>query len=215
MIAIERVDVVFGRTVALDCVDVTLEPGITGLFGPNGSGKSTLLRVLAGLLAPSSGRAVIGGLPCHPPAPETRAITGYSGHSTGLYPDLTVAENLDLFAGLTGAGPERPAHVLDVLGLAGNAGERVRTLSAGLKRRVAVARALLHDPEVLLLDEPYANVDDDAAELISAAIVSWCRPGRTGVVATHGAKRVRPYATTSLVLRRGALAAHRALDGAQ
>lgn len=214
MIAIERVDVVFGHTVALDCVDVTLEPGITGLFGPNGSGKSTLLRVLAGLLAPSSGRAVIGGLPCHPPAPETRAITGYSGHSTGLYPDLTVAENLDLFAGLTGAGPERPAHVLDVLGLAGNAGERVRTLSAGLKRRVAVARALLHDPEVLLLDEPYANVDDDAAELISAAIVSWCRPGRTGVVATHGAKRVRPYATTSLVLRRGALAAHRALDGA-
>ena len=209
MITLEDLDVVFGRTVALDRVAATIGPGITGLFGPNGSGKSTLLRVLAGLLPPSGGRAVVAGRPSHPPGAEIRAIVGYAGHATGLYPDLALGENLALFARLTGAAPDRADEVLEALEISGFAGTRVRTLSAGLKRRAGVARAVLHDPEILLLDEPYANVDDEAAELISTAVVSWWRPGRVAVVATHGAKRVKPYATASMLLRRGRLVSHR------
>ncbi len=209
MITLDRVDVVYGRTVALDRVQARIGPGITGLFGPNGSGKTTLLRVLAGLLRPSAGKATVLGRATYPPPPALRALIGYAGHAPGLYPELTLAENLRLFATLNGTPAERCEDVLGALGLAGCAHERVRALSAGLRRRAAVARALLHDPEVLLLDEPYANVDDDAAELISRAIVEWWRPGRCAIVATHGAKRVKPYATATMVLRRGVLALHR------
>ena len=212
MIRLEQLDVVFDKTVALDHVDVRIDPGLVGLFGPNGSGKSTLLRVLAGRLAPTAGTALIDGRPCHPADEELRARLGYSGHETGLYPNLTVEENLDLFALVTGAEKSRVGHVMTDLDLADRAGVRVRSLSAGQKRRASVARALVGDPDVLLLDEPYANVDDDAAAIITRAIVSWWGPGRVGVVATHGAKRVKPYASASLVLRRGSLAAYRSAE---
>jgi ABC-type multidrug transport system ATPase subunit len=89
------------------------------------------------------------------------------------------------------------------VGLADRRATRVAELSAGLKRRAAVARALLHEPDLLLLDEPYANVDDDAAEMMSAAIMSWRRPDRVCVVATHGAKRVKAYADAGIIIQRG------------
>jgi heme exporter protein A len=207
VITLEDLDVVFGRTVALDRINAALQPQLIGLFGPNGSGKSTLLRVIAGLLAPSGGRVLVNGVPSHPAAARSGVAIGYAGHSTGLYPQLTLKENLELFARLTGASADRPAEAIDMLDLSERRSDRVGVLSAGVKRRASVARALINDPDVLLLDEPYANVDDEAATSISDAITTWWRPGRTGIVATHGAKRVRQYATTSLVLRRGKLAA--------
>ena len=201
--------VVFGGTVALAGIDVDLEPGIVGLFGPNGSGKTTLLRVFAGLLPATSGEVAFDGRPLDLRDESVRRRVGYAGHANGLYDTLSVHENLELFAHLYGSAP-RVETVIDALGLQEVAVTRVAALSAGLTRRVAVARALVHDPDLLLLDEPYANLDNDASEVVSQAIRSWHSPGKTAVIATHGAKRVRAYADAGIVLRRGELASHRA-----
>ena len=209
MISVRDVRVVFGRTIALDHVDIDIGPGVTGLFGPNGSGKSTLLRVLAGLLRPARGFLTIDGIAHLGTNESLRGRIGYAGHEPGLYARLTVRENLDLFATLCGGGNHQVVSVMAAVGLSDRADARVDELSAGLKRRAAIARAMVHEPDILLLDEPFATLDDDAAELVVAAIRSWSRPGRTAVIATHGAKRLKSFADGSIVLRRGLIASAR------
>ena len=206
MIRIEGLGVVFGRTVALRALDLELDAGVHGLFGPNGSGKSTLLRVLAGLHPPSSGRVTWDGRPISAADEDFRRRVGFAGHDSGLYARLTLEENLALFARLHGVGRGRVRSLARQTGLAEHLAKPVGELSSGLKRRAAVARALLHEPELLLLDEPYANLDDDAAECVSEAVRSWRRPGRTAVVATHGAKKLKRWADGGIVLQRGRLA---------
>ena len=201
-IAVENVTILFGRTLALDEIDIEIGPGITGVFGPNGSGKSTLLKTIAGLLKPTSGRVIING---RDHDESLRRRIGYAGHASGLYGKLTLLENLELFASLYGAERERAARLIDELDLAEFTSRPVADLSAGSKRRAAVARALVHDPDLLLLDEPYANVDDDASEAISRAVAAWKGDGKTALVATHGAKKVRAYADGGIILQRGRL----------
>jgi heme ABC exporter ATP-binding subunit CcmA len=203
VIQINGLSVFFGRTVALNRVDLELEPGVVGLFGQNASGKSTLLRVLAGLLAPTSGNVTWDGAPIGSGGEALRARIGYAGHLSGLYGRLSVRENLTLFARLYGVRPERIDTVLDVLDLQPRAATAVGDLSAGFKRRAAVARALLHEPDLLLLDEPYAHLDDAAAEAVSDAVRQWRAPGRIAVIATHGAKRIRAFTDARIVLQRG------------
>ena len=203
MIRLDSLRVAFGRTVALDDVSLEISGGITGLFGPNGSGKTTLLRAIAGLVRPTSGAVYIDGVAAGMRSEDLRRQIGYAGHSSGLYPQLTVGENLDLFARLYGVGPVDVAGIVDRVDLRPRLPVRAADLSAGLARRVAVARAVLHDPQVLLLDEPYANLDDDASELVSAAVRSWWTPGRVAVVATHGAKRVKSFAHAGVILQNG------------
>jgi heme ABC exporter ATP-binding subunit CcmA len=205
MIAVEDLRVVFGRTIALDGIDVELAPGVVGLFGPNASGKTTLLRVLAGLQAPARGRVRINGMTPNVADEDFRRLVGFAGHRSGLYERLTVQENLELFAKLHGASSERVTRTIDTLSLAPFAWAPVGSLSAGSKRRVAVARAVLHEPQILLLDEPYANLDDDASALVSDAVKAWRAPDRIAVIATHGAKRVRAFADSGVVLQRGRL----------
>lgn len=202
MIELDHLTVAFGRTLALRDVTLTIEPGVTGLFGPNASGKSTLLRTVAGFEVPLRGRVRVHGASS---ARELRAMLGWAGHDAGLYARMSVTENLKLFATLNGARPSAADDAVEALGLSDFADVRVDELSAGTKRRAAVARALVHDPSILLLDEPYANLDDDASEVVTAAIVEWSRrPGtRCAVVASHGAKRVKGYASASLILQRG------------
>ena len=208
MIELDDVTVAFGRTRALRDVSVSIGPGITGLFGSNGSGKSTLLRLLTGLLRPTSGRITIDGRALDIRDEELRASIGYAGHEAGLYADLTVRENLELFARLHGAPSESVGSVCDELQLEEVVDSSVGSLSAGTKRRVSVARALVHRPRLLLLDEPYANLDDDASDSVSAAIERWATGGGIGVVASHGAKRVKAYASAGIVLQRGTVSAH-------
>jgi heme ABC exporter ATP-binding subunit CcmA len=205
MIALENVTVVFGRTLALDDVTLEIASGITGVFGPNGSGKSTLLKTIAGLLKPSEGRIMVDGAAADSSDETWRRRIGYAGHGAGLYGRLGLRENLELFASLYGAPRERPGALIEHLGLEEFAERPVDQLSAGSKRRAAVARALLHDPDVLLLDEPYANVDDDASNAISGAIEMWKTNGKTALVATHGAKKVKAYADGGIILQRGRL----------
>jgi heme exporter protein A len=208
MIEINDVSVFFGRTVALDHVDLSLEPGIVGLFGQNASGKSTLLRVLAGLLVPSSGAVAWEGVGVGSGGEEQRARIGFAGHSSGLYLKLTVRENLALFAHLYGTPSERVDAVIEALLLQPRAATPVGELSAGFKRRTSVGRALLHEPDLLLLDEPYAHLDDDASEAVSDAVRSWRAPDRTAVIATHGAKRIKQFTTSRVVLQRGRVVTH-------
>ena len=201
MITIEQVTVIFGKTLALDEVTTRIPTGITGVFGPNGSGKSTLLKAIAGVLKPSEGRIEIDGSDRRDETSRRRI--GYAGHGSGLYGRLSLRENLELFASLSGSSIERADELITTLGLTEFANRPVKELSAGSKRRAAVARALVHDPDVLLLDEPYANVDDEASGSISAAIEAWKREGKTGLIATHGAKKVKGYADGGLILQRG------------
>ena len=203
MIGIEGLTVVFGRTIALDDLTIDLPAGVTGLYGQNGSGKSTLLRVLAGLLRPTFGHVSVEGHPLSARDEEWRRQVGYAGHSGGLYGDLSVTENLELFRKLYGVPVARVREVIGGVGLGPRADTRVNELSAGLRRRVAVARAILHEPRLLLLDEPYANLDDEAAEQVSDLVRAWRGPGRAAIIATHGAKRVKGWADAGLVLQRG------------
>jgi heme exporter protein A len=208
MIEINGVSVFFGHTVALDHVDLKLEPGIVGLFGQNASGKSTLLRVLAGLLVPSNGAVTWQGAEMGAGGEEQRARIGFAGHNSGLYRKLTVRENLDLFARLYGASSLRVDAVMETLLLQPRSSTPVGELSAGFKRRAGVARALLHEPDLLLLDEPYAHLDDDASGAVSEAVLSWRAPDRTAIIATHGAKRIKSFTTSRVVLQRGRVASY-------
>ncbi len=208
MITIEGLRVAYGRTIALDSVTADIAPGVSGLFGPNGSGKSTLLRVLAGLLRPSTGTIRIAGEVVDMKSEQLRGRIGYAGHRSGLYGRLTVMENLELFARLYGTGRGRVRDMIDQLDLRDRARTPAVELSAGYQRRAAVARALLHDPDLLLLDEPYANLDDEAAEAVSQAVMTWRRAGAVAVIATHGAKKVKRYADSGLILQRGRLIRH-------
>ncbi|MDP9069570.1 MAG: heme ABC exporter ATP-binding protein CcmA [Actinomycetota bacterium] len=205
MITIEGLRVAYGRTIALDRIDAEIGPGVAGLFGPNGSGKSTLLRVLAGLLRPTSGTIRMSGELVDMKSERVRGRIGYAGHRSGLYRRLTVVENLELFARLYGTRADRVGEVIDQLDLADRRRTPAGDLSAGYQRRAAVARALLHEPDVLLLDEPYANLDDEAAESVSQAVMTWRRPGSVAVIATHGAKKVKRYADAGLILQHGRL----------
>lgn len=210
MIEVRGLTVTYGRTLALHDIDLQIRPGVTGIFGPNGAGKSTLLRVLAGLRRPSSGTVRIDGEPVDLSDEYFRRTVSYAGHETGLYRHLTVGENLELFARLYGVGSRRVDEVLNGVGLTDRRDTRVARLSAGLARRAGVARALLHSPRLLLLDEPYANVDDESSNQISSMLKGWSGSTDYALIATHGAKKVKAFADGGIILQRGSVISYRA-----
>ena len=171
----------YGDRVALADVSLALDPGRTlVVFGPNGAGKSTLLRVLATLLRPTSGEATVLGRALPGEAWAVRGRVGFLGHEPLLYRELTGRENLRFQARLFGVDQPRVDELLERLQLTRRADDPVRELSRGTVQRLAVARAVLHDPELLLLDEPRANLDPAAADLIEPMLA-----GRTRVVTSH------------------------------
>jgi heme exporter protein A len=167
-----------------------LEAGETlVVIGPNGAGKTTLLRILATLLRPSGGAVEVLGAELPRLAYLARGRIGYLGHSPLLYRELTVIENLEFNAKLHGIERrrERIGELLAAAGLERRGGELVRNLSAGMLQRAAVCRALLHDPELLLLDEPRSHLDVAGAEVVEAMLAP--RPGRSRVLVTHELER--------------------------
>lgn len=176
----------FGERVALQDVSLELPAGESlVVIGPNGSGKTTLLRMLATLLRPSGGDVTVLGARLPREAWRARGRIGYVGHEPLLYRDLTVSENLRFHAALHRLeAPERRIdELLGRVGMSRRAGELARNLSAGMAQRAAVCRAVLHDPELLLLDEPRAHLDPEAAALVSPLIRGVA--GRTCVTVTH------------------------------
>jgi heme exporter protein A len=192
----------YGERVALAGVSVRVEPGQTlAVLGGNGAGKTTLLRVLAGLLRPHGGRARV--LEADLPAERWKlpGRVGFLGHEPLLYRDLTARENLRYHARLHGVEEPRVATVLGAVGMERRADDPVRELSRGMVQRVAAARAVLHEPPLLLLDEPRANLDPAAAELLEPLIG---RPsGRTRVLVSHDVEGALAEADVVLRLKRG------------
>ena len=181
MIELRKLTKAFGSKVALRGVDLRVEAGESlVIFGPNGAGKSTLIRILSSLSRPTGGRVLIGGLDLATHADGIRRYLGVVSHAPLLYDSLTAEENLRFFAQLYGMKDPAPriAEMLERVGLTARRNDLVRTFSRGMVQRLAIARALLHDPQVLLLDEPDTGLDPQAAEMLHGLLVQLS--GRSG-----------------------------------
>jgi heme exporter protein A len=194
----------FGDRTALGGISARLEPGESlAVLGPNGSGKSTLLRILAGLLRPSGGDVRVLGRSLPKETHLIRGRVGYLGHAPLLYRDLSARENLTLAAALHGLQPAPSEHrieeLLETVGMAARGDDRVVELSAGMKQRVDVCRAVLHEPELLLLDEPDAHLDAQARIQVEPLIGPGNGPSR--VVVSHDREAATGGADLVLELR--------------
>ena len=196
----------YGEREALSGVSLSVDEGQTlVVFGPNGAGKTTLLRVLATLLRPHAGTVRVLGSELPDEAWAVRGRVGLLGHEPLLYRELTARENLHFHARLYGVADARVQELLESLAISARAGEPLRTLSRGMVQRVAVARAVLHDPELLLLDEPYANLDPAAVELVAPLLAAraGASDARTRVICSHDPRGGLSEADVVLGLRAG------------
>jgi len=199
----------FGRRRALSRISFQTRKGsILGLLGPNGAGKSTMLAVLATLLRPSSGAVRYGTQTAEASGAALRSRIGILGHDLFLYPELTARENLVFFAGLYGSGdPHRAADVaLQRSGLADRADDPVASFSRGMRQRVALERALIHGPRLVLLDEPFTGLDDASTAALVARLQGLRESDAIVVLATHDLDLAEGLLDTALFLRDGRLA---------
>jgi heme ABC exporter ATP-binding subunit CcmA len=189
----------FGERLALGPLDLELGSGERiAVLGGNGAGKTTLLRLLATAARPAAGSLQILGLDATRQRDRLRGRLGYVGHQLGLYPALTVRETLQLFATLQGVDRARAGDKLESVGLAELAAQRVEQLSRGQQQRLALARAVLHEPELLVLDEPDASLDVEGRRLLGELV-----QGRTLVMATHDRALARQLCGRALLLQGG------------
>ena len=189
----------FGTHVALGPLDLEVPAGARlAVLGGNGAGKTTLLRMLATAARPASGRLELLGLDAVRQRDRLRARLGYLGHQVGLYPALTALENLAFFAALHGLGRAEAEEALSLVRLAPLARTRAERLSRGQQQRLALARAVLHRPEALVLDEPDASLDAEGRALLAGLL-----QGRTVVLATHDAALARELCDRAMLLRAG------------
>ena len=199
----------FGDFPALQNVSFDVAPGeCLALLGHNGAGKTTLLKLLALLTRPSLGKlAVAGEYSTDDPLALRRRI-GLLGHNTFLYDDLTAEENLRFYASLYGIGPasEVCRAMLESVGLTPFTRELVRTFSRGMRQRLTIGRLFLHQPELLLLDEPFSGLDDRAVALLDTMLATALRSGKTIVLCTHQLELGLKHATRLLILNKGKVA---------
>jgi len=201
----------FGTFTAVDRVSFVVRQGeIFGLLGPNGAGKTTLIKMLTGLLQPSEGSAQVAGLDLVREPEAIKRSLGYMSQLFSLYPDLTVGENIRFFAGLYGVRGERSAArrawVLDMAGLAGHEGQLTRTLPLGLKQRLALGCAVLHEPPLIFLDEPTSGVDPLSRRRFWDLIYRLAEQGTTALVTTHYMEEAE-YCSRVGLMHRGRLIA--------
>jgi heme exporter protein A len=206
-VTLDRVSRHFGRRRALSAVTLSARSGeIIGLLGPNGAGKSTLIGVLATLVAPTSGEIRYGGRSPHQLGPGLRRRIGLLAHELHLYPELSARENLAFFAGLYGL--DRRATIdaaLEHAGLADRAGDPVSSFSRGMRQRLALERALLHAPVLVLLDEPFTGLDDRSVGLVADRLRVLAASGCTVFVATHDLDLADGLVTRVALMRGGKL----------
>ena len=189
----------YGRELALDSVDLVLDSGEhMAVLGENGAGKTTLLRILATAARPTSGRLQLFGVDALRDRRRLRSRIAYVAHALGLYPALSATENLEFFCDLFGVPRSRAAGALDAVGLGDSAQRPAAQLSRGGQQRLALARALVHDPKLLVLDEPDASLGSDAGDLLARIMQD-----RTVVLATHDHALAARLCPRTLVLRHG------------
>lgn len=211
LIEIEDLSKSFGYAPVIKRITIAIERGeCVALLGANGSGKSTLLRMLSGLSKPSSGIIRIGGWELPREAAAVRAQIGMVAHKPLLYDNLTAAENLQFFGRLYHLDPakskQRGALLLEQVGLARRTNDLVRTFSRGMQQRLSIVRALLHEPDILLLDEPHTGLDQRAAALLDDLILQARSESRTIIMATHEFEHAANVATRIVILERGTVA---------
>lgn len=216
MIHLERVSKRFGASLALQGVNLQLESGrCLGLVGPNGAGKTTLLKVLSTLTVPTSGTVTIGGLDASRAAERIRPLLGVLSHRTFLYGHLTAFENLHFYGRMLGVVQlgERIREVLETVGLATLGRQLVRTYSRGMQQRLAIARAILHRPSLMLLDEPYNALDEQAVARVQELLRQLTGEGHTVVISTHDLPRGFELCDEIAIQRRGRIVDRVATSG--
>ncbi len=220
IIEVERLSKIYGVLPALQGVNFSVARGeFVALLGANGSGKSTLLRLLSGLSKPSAGTVLIGGWELPREAMAIRTQIGLVAHRPLLYENLTARENLAFFGRMYGMQKTeceaRGKTLLRQVGLARRVDTLVRTFSRGMKQRLSIARALLHEPDVLLLDEPYSGLDRSVAESLDDLLAAAQQEGRTIILSTHQLERLPPTAGRALILSRGQVAYDGAIEASE
>ena len=200
----------FGLKTVLAGLDFSVAPGeFVALLGPNGAGKTTFLRILASLSRPSLGSVRVSGYYLPGQASGVRRRLGVVSHQPLLYGDLTAEENLKFYARMYGvtAADERISEVLELVGLHLRRRDLVRTFSRGMQQRLAIGRAVLHDPDVMLFDEPHTGLDQDASLMLDGVLREVAARGRTVVMTSHDLARAGDLATRFDVISRGVITA--------
>ena len=208
----------FGAKTVLRGLDFQVDEGeFVAILGPNGAGKTTFLRILASLSRPGAGSVQVAGyrLPDH--AAYVRQRLGVVSHLPLLYGDLTAEENLTFFGKMYGVPDleKRIAEVLSLVGLSQRRRDLVRTFSRGMQQRLAIGRAVLHDPEIMLFDEPHTGLDQDASSMLDGVLREVAARGRTVVMTSHDLVRVADLATRFDILSRGTIAGSVSREGLQ
>jgi heme exporter protein A len=210
MITVRKLVKRFGLKPVLRGLDFQVEAGeFVALLGPNGAGKTTFLRILSSLSSPSMGEVRIAGYQLPAQASALRRRLGVVSHLPLLYGDLTAEENLVFYARMYSL-PEinrRVAEVLELVGLTNRRRDLVRTFSRGMQQRLAIGRAVLHDPEVMLFDEPHTGLDQDACQMLDTVLREVAARGRTVVMTSHDLARTADLASRFDILSRGVIAA--------
>lgn len=210
MIEVRKLTKRFGLKNVLRGLDFEARAGeFVALLGPNGAGKTTFLRILASLSRPSLGLVNVAGYKLPAQAAAVRRRLGVVSHLPLLYGDLTAEENLQFYGRMYDL-PNLNARIDEVLGMVGLAARRrdlVRAFSRGMQQRLAIGRAVLHDPDVMLFDEPYTGLDQDASEMLDDVLKNVAAAGRTVVMTSHDLARAEDLATRFDVLSRGLIAA--------
>ncbi|HJM82578.1 MAG TPA: heme ABC exporter ATP-binding protein CcmA [Nitrospinota bacterium] len=191
VIQLDAVSKKFGSFSAVDTVDLSLYRGeFLTIFGPNGAGKTTLLKIMAGLIKATSGKVLINGLEFENDYDELRRNIGFISHQSFVYGQLSALQNLVFFAELYGITPpkERAMELLRDVGLESRKDEPVRIFSRGMLQRLSIARALVQNPDIIYLDEPYTGLDQHAAEMLKNQLLKMQNENRTIVMITHNLK---------------------------
>jgi heme exporter protein A len=210
MIEVKKLVKRFGLKTVLRGLDFRVETGeFVALLGPNGAGKTTFLRILASLSRPTLGEVRISGYRLPGQASAVRSRLGVVSHQPLLYGDLTAEENLQFYGRMYGVPelPRRIDQVLELVGLAPRRRDLVRTFSRGMQQRLAIGRAVLHDPDVMLFDEPHTGLDQDASEMLDGVLKEVAASGRTVVMTSHDLARAADLASRFDILSRGAITA--------
>jgi heme exporter protein A len=210
MITVKKLVKRFGPKVVLHGLDFQVEPGeFVALLGPNGAGKTTFLRILASLSKPFMGTVSIAGYHLPGQSAAVRQRLGVVSHLPLLYGDLNAEENLRFYGRMYGIQDMDPriTEVLEMVGLAARRRDLVRTFSRGMQQRLAIGRAVLHEPEVMLFDEPHTGLDQDACEMLDTVLREVAARGRTVVMTSHDLARAADLASRFDVLSRGKIVA--------
>ncbi|MBI9043106.1 MAG: heme ABC exporter ATP-binding protein CcmA [Anaerolineaceae bacterium] len=215
MIHVQNLSKRFGPRTVLRRINFEVHEGeFVALMGPNGAGKTTFLRILASLSRPSSGKVNIVGYELPAQATHVRQRLGVVSHQPLLYGDLTAWENLR-FYGMMYNIPDRKKRIdqiLELIGLKTRQRDLVRTFSRGMQQRLAIGRAVLHDPEVLLLDEPHTGLDQSASEMLDKLMVEVAARGRTVIMTSHDLVRAADLASRFDILSKGKIVASARAD---